>query len=733
MTEFIEAKAWKQIYRNERNFFTITQALVNEEMEILVGFFPIFNEGLVMHCHVKKELGPRKTMQYKVESYSIELPTSPYNLFRFLRNDFFNLKEQVAKEIEMKIGVEYLDQYSNKDFLVEKLGEKFYNENQQDFLFTSNRLKQIKSKLQVMETMIKMGFSNDVSSKVSFSDYTVTSEKIKENPYQLIYPFDMKWGVVDQISLRSNISKDSSLRIQEALCYILDEQASNQSHVFIPKGELFQQLKKLLRINMTEDIFDEILIKLSNDNRIFTDIGERVYATRYYNAEEQLANDLYRFHYSDREDVDLVKEMMDYVKQDSFVYSDEQLLAIERALLNPLSIINGPAGTGKTTTLLKIIECLEIMKKRKMKKGDTPYSIKLCAPTGTAAERMKKVTSKDAQTIHSLLAHHPVSKLPSFNEKNPLIDDCYILDEFGMVDVLIGSQIMNAIKVGAKVVIVGDVAQLPSIGPGNVLKELINDSEFVKTELTRVYRQGAESKILDLANSVKDGNTNIHNIISEKSDDLSFIPMNNVSEISRNILNICKILLKKDNFDFINHMQIITPIHKTEIGTIHLNKSIQNLLNEGKERKKIVHGDKVFYVGDKVMHLVNNREKNIYNGETGEIHAIINKTIYVNYSGRKEISYIGDEIHELELAFASTIHKMQGSESPLIIMPIHTSFFRMLLRSLLYTGITRAKSKLMLLGEKEALIKGISDIYATERNSSLKERFLEARLVELFN
>lgn len=724
-------KITKVIYR--KNHYSILLARVDGLSETLIGYFPVINEGMVIKFYGKKELGRNKREQFKVQSYSVEMPKTNYQLYNFLMNDFIQLEEKIAGHISDNIGVDYLNHYQDDKYLQDKLGEDIFNEHRKELTFVKFQLNDIKNKLNVMDTMVTMGFSNELSARVAFSEFKATPETLKSNPYTLLFPFDLTWTSIDSIAINNGILRSSDLRIQEAILYILDEAVNKLSHIYLPRDEVLARLNRLLRMNLSLDEFKRHEKAMENDKRIFCDVELNIYGYRYYQAELQLSKDLFRLNDGQKENEKLVQRTVESFLHGDLTFSPEQEHAIWSSLINPLTIISGSAGTGKTTVVKTIIEALSALKNKGKKITDKDYyHIALCAPTGKAAERMREVTGREARTLHSMLNHHPLFKTPSFNENNPLEADCLVIDESGMNDTILFSHILNAAKKNCKVIIVGDVDQLPSIGPGNVLKELLAYEDFNSIQLTRVYRQGEDSCILDLAIKVKEGDAEVLDILNKKTADFSFIENHNLDQLSNIIVKTMDILYSKSSYDFYRDIQIISPIHKSKIGTVELNYKIQQLLNSKEKRKKMSFGDKDFFVGDKVIHTVNNSEKKVYNGETGVIKSIIDKVITVEFMNGKVIAYTGDELFELDLAFCVSVHKMQGSEAQILIFPIHNVFANMLQRKLLYTGITRAKQKLLLMGQAAAFIKAINTDTTDKRNCNLAQRFIESRLSHLF-
>ncbi|MFP3725809.1 AAA family ATPase [Priestia filamentosa] len=721
--EVKEAKVTKIIYRNEKNHYSILLARVDGQLETLIGYFPIVNEELHIHFFGKKEIGKNNREQYKVESYSILLPTTKLGLFNFLVNDFVNINIETASIIIDKLGINYLKYYKDKNFIESSIGREYFQKKKTEFDDASFRIANIEDKLKLMKVMIKMGFPNDISSKVAFSDFKISSESVVENPYQLIQPFELDFYKIDRIALNNGMKPTDNTRITEGICYVLEEGANKFSHIYLPYDELIYKLNRLLKLSLTKEEVKPYRVFLEEEKRIVSDIYLNIYSYKYYNAEVQLSLDLYRLRDGKKEPSSFVNKAIKELETDVIKYSPEQVEAIKLALKEPLLIISGAAGTGKTTTLKKVVKLLEEHKNKGKKPTDKDYyKIALCAPTGKAAERMKEITGMEASTIHSLLNIHPLYKIPAYKETNFLDVDCLIVDESGMNDTLLFSYLLNAAKTNCKVIIVGDENQLPSLGPGNVLEELLNSTEFISVKLLRVYRQGADSEVLDLSDAIKKGNIDISHILNKKSNNLSFIDQHNPNIILKTIEDIMEILLNKSSLDLYKDVQVVTPIHNGLLGTIELNNRIQQLMNLKRKRKKLSIGDKDFYIDDKVIHTKNNADKKVYNGEVGRVVKILNKILTVRFTSGKEVEYTGEELFELELGFALSVHKMQGSEAMIVVAPMHSILGNMIQRRLLYTLVTRAKKKLIMLGQREVLIKGIQRDTSDKRNCSLAAR-----------
>ncbi len=301
----------------------------------------------------KKEFGKNKREQFKVDSYSIVLPKSNDELYKFLINDFINMNPDMASVVIDKMGIKYLDKYQDKGFIKLSVGEEYYNKKHKDFSHVAKSLLSIKNKLLIMENMINMGFSNDISSKVAFSDYEIDLKSLTANPYQLIFPFDLSFYMVDKIALNNGINFKDAVRILEGICYLLDEGVSKHAHIYLATSDLATKLNRLLKLNVSKEDFKRYISTLEKEQRVYCDIEDNIYGYKYYQAELNLSLDLYRLRDGEREEASLIESVEKDLKLDCFTYSDEQEKAIKQAIEQPLLIISGAAGTGKNNCTQK--------------------------------------------------------------------------------------------------------------------------------------------------------------------------------------------------------------------------------------------------------------------------------------------------------------------------------------------------------------------------------------------
>ena len=459
----------------------------------------------------------------------------------------------------------------------------------------------------------------------------------------------------------------------------------------------------LLQVN-TDIIKDVIKHMVEDEKLIYFD--DHIFLPKYYYAEKNVANRLLnilnKYNPSNKITDAEITQIENHI---GIEYNDEQRLAIKTAMLNNVMVLTGGPGTGKTTVTKGIITALSLLNKR----------ILCAAPTGKAADRMSEATDMEASTIHRLLGYNP-QKGYKFNENNPLFGDVLILDETSMVNITLMSALLNAVPIDMKLIFIGDIDQLPCIGPGNILSDIIKSNKIPVVKLEKIFRQAESSKIITTAHAINHGE--IPNLVNKKDSDLFFITKLDEEDMVNDILDLVKNRLPLKYGIKPKDIQVLTPMKKGTLGSINLNDLLQKEINPNKE--EIKYGTTTFKVGDKVMQIKNNYDKEIFNGDTGYIESINKeeKTLMVVFK-KQVIIYDFSELDELMLAYAVTVHKSQGSEYPIVILPITMSHYIMLKRNLIYTGITRAKNLCILIGQKQSLYAGINTIDTSKRNTYL--------------
>ena len=729
------------IYQNESNSYTIAVFRTQEEENIItvVGYLPFVAVGDSLELEGKMVVHQEYGEQFKIDSFQKLMPESAQALEMYLSSGTIKgIGPATARKIIDKFGEETLSIFKfeplrlseikgiSKDRAYE-IGEEF-NEKWEVW--------------QIVSFLEKFGIGANNSKKVYDALGAEAVEKIEENPYILV---DIVYGVdfntIDRIALQIGIPMDSDYRIKSGIRYALIL-ASNNGNTCVEKQNLVSFVAAKLEVD--PDSVEDNLINLEAANAIHTvedDDVKWVFLEPLYKAEKNIASKLVALRdFTNLKYIDnFNKEIKKSEDRIDIELSDKQFEAIKQINESNVCIITGGPGTGKTT----IIKCVIDLYKSRGKK------VVLCAPTGRAAKRMSEMTGEDASTIHRLLeiGKFDEDRLASIDEKVAPVDaDVIVVDEMSMVDVFIMNYLMKAIFLGTKVVLVGDPNQLPSVGPGNILKDLIESDEFATVQLNKIFRQAAKSKIIVNAHNVNKGINFIDNKEKEedKENDFFYVNESNQDKVIDLVLSLSKDRLKNyGDFDFFESIQVLTPTKKGRLGTKELNKSLQEVLNpkvEGIEEK--TYGDSIFREGDRVMQIKNNYDiywekgsrdnlrtfeagTGIFNGEYGRIAKIDNKErqMQVEFDDGKVTWYAFSDLDQLEHAYAITIHKAQGSEFDVVILVIPQSSNMLLTRNLLYTAITRAKKLLIVIGNKNLIDYMIKNNEVKKRNTGLRLKF----------
>ena len=530
----------------------------------------------------------------------------------------------------------------------------------------------------------------------TYKDDSITI--VQENPYQLTYDI---WGIgfktADKIAESMGIKHNDYRRVRAGIVYVLNE-GTNDGHAYLPIENLLKDCRRLLQIELesTHPVFKDLI-----SEELIIRKKEKIYLPSLYYAERGIENRI-NLHISITKKID--RDQFKNLRLKERYYSDEQLDAIRKSLTEKMLIITGGPGTGKTTTLKGIINCYKQLR----------CNIMLAAPTGRAAKRMSEVIGMEAKTIHRMLEFKPKNMKFRYNENNQLKTHLLVIDEVSMMDTILMNNLLKAVASNTTVIFVGDVDQLPSVGPGNVLKDLINSGKISVIALTIIFRQAEQSRIVVNAHKINKGE--FPNIKNQSDSDFFFIEKDNVNEIQQLILDLTRTRLpKKYKFNTMKDIQILTPMYRGETGALQLNDLLQAELN--KNTIQLTRGGRKFIVGDKVMQLRNNYFKEVFNGDLGFIHSIDyeEQILRIDFDGRL-VKFDFLDLSEITLAYAISVHKSQGSEYPCVIMPLSTQHYMMLQRNLLYTALTRAKNLMIVIGTKKA-------IAITIKNDKVHKRF----------
>lgn len=716
-------------YINEDNGYSVFDLNTSDGEIKIVGIFDSVNIGESLEVEGEFTYDNKYGEQLNVTSYKKMLPSSVVEIERYLSSGIIaTIGPKNAGYIVEKFGKKSLDiVFDETDRLIEVrgIGKKSIEK-------IKKSVEELRFSKNILFYLSGLGISLSLSKKIYSIFREDTLEIINENPYKLIKNVKgIGFLKADEIALKNNLDKTSPYRIESAIIYILTQKAINFGHVFYPKEKLTEEVSSLIGIekNLIEPIYMNLL--LSSDIVVDNSFDEpNIYLDYLYISESYIASKLAKMALNEDFKIlfNIDKEVKKSIENQSIKLSEIQIDAIKSCFEENISIITGGPGTGKTT-IINTISKIFI---------ENGYNISLCAPTGRAAKRIEETTRIEAKTIHRMLGYIPSSYDDighfEYNEDNPLDTDLIIIDEMSMVDVVLFEKLLRGIKDNTKLIIVGDVDQLPSVGAGNVLKDLINSNKIKYTKLIDIFRQSENSNIIVNAHKINNGQ---EPILNEKNSDFFFLNTDAPS-ITRNVVVdlISRRLPKAYGYDYSKDIQILTQSRKGICGVFELNKLLQDILNPKTEASdEILVGNKLFRVNDKVMQTKNNYnlsfiddegEENfgVYNGDMGHIIFIDKSSnkLTVEMDDKRLIEYSLEDLDNLELAYAITIHKSQGSEFKSVIIPMFDGYKLLQTRNLLYTAITRAKENIVIVGDKNVMNNMIRNNTINSRYSNLEKR-----------
>lgn len=720
-------------YQNPENGYTVLKCAVKsyKELVTVIGSLLDVNVGSVLLIYGNWKVDSRYGRQFAAESWEETLPATVFGIEKYLGSGLIKgVGPKYAKKIVAQFGIETLEVIEtdiSRLQEVDGIGKKRI----QMIRDSWERQKEIKN---VMLFLQDHGVSTSFAAKIYRQYGNESLDKMKENPFQMA---DDIWGIgfktADGIAQKLGFAKEAYVRLRSGIMYTLSNLA-DEGHVFAYQEQLIAKAAELLEaeessIVMTLDqmIADKDLICETVDYKTDQAEMKAIYLPAFYYAEAGVAGKLKRLAQSPATDrlwhalmdarqktgneslsidVGKIQEKVD------MKYDEIQADAIRKAAVSKVMVLTGGPGTGKTTTTQGIIAAYRSF----------GLKILLAAPTGRAAKRMTEATGLEAKTIHRLLECKPPEGYQK-NEDNPLDGDVLIIDECSMIDMILMNALLKAIPEGMRLILVGDIDQLPSVGAGNVLRDIIDSGVFPVVRLTRIFRQAQSSRIIMNAHAINEGK--FPDISNGKNTDFFYIEKEDPEEAVQEIVRLVKNNLPRYYKTPWNHIQVLTPMQKGIVGAANLNLALQEALNP--QGDGLRRGGYLFRTGDKVMQIRNNYEKEIFNGDIGTVECVNlqERTLKVNFD-QHIIEYEASELDELVHAYATTIHKAQGSEYPIVVMPVLMNHYVMLQRNLIYTGITRAKKVLVIVGTRKALSYAVRNVTVTKRNTFLKERLSQA-------
>lgn len=722
-------------YQNPENGYTVLKCAVKsyKELVTVIGSLLDVNVGSVLLIYGNWKVDSRYGRQFVAESWEETLPATVFGIEKYLGSGLIKgVGPKYAKKIVAQFGTETLEVIEtdiSRLQEVDGIGKKRIKMIRDSW----ERQKEIKN---VMLFLQDHGVSTSFAAKIYRQYGNESLDKMKENPFQMA---DDIWGIgfktADGIAQKLGFSKEAYVRLRSGIMYTLSNLA-DEGHVFAYKEQLIAKAAKLLEaeessIAMTLDqmITEKDLICETVDYKKDQAEIKAIYLPVFYYAEVGVAGKLKRLAQvpaADRlwhalmdarqktgnESLSIdVSKIQEKVHME---YDEIQADAIRKAAVSKVMVLTGGPGTGKTTTTQGIITAYRAF----------GLKILLAAPTGRAAKRMTEATGLEAKTIHRLLECKPPEGYQK-NEDNPLEGDVLIIDECSMIDMVLMNALLKAIPEGMRLILVGDIDQLPSVGAGNVLRDIIDSGVFPVVRLTRIFRQAQSSRIIMNAHAINEGK--FPDISNGKNTDFFYIEKEDPEEAVQEIVRLVKNNLPHYYKTPWNHIQVLTPMQKGIVGAANLNLALQEALNP--QGDGLRRGGYLFRAGDKVMQIRNNYEKEIFNGDIGTVESVDlqERTLKVNFD-QNIIEYEVSELDELVHAYATTIHKAQGSEYPIVVMPVLMNHYVMLQRNLIYTGITRAKQVLVIVGTRKALSYAVRNVTVTKRNTFLKERLSEKQV-----
>lgn len=709
-------------YTNEENGYTIARVKVygRKDLVTVVGKLMSPTPGEILKMKGEWINHPRYGEQFKVVHYKTRVPASAYGIEKYLGSGLIKgIGPIMAKRIVKRFGTDTLE-------VIEKGIEKLAEVNG----IGDKRIEMIRraweEQKEIREVMLFLqthGVSSGYATKI-FKHYGSDSiQVVKKNPYRLATDiFGIGFVTADRIAEKLGFSRDSELRAEAGILYVLN-QLAEEGHVYYPYEPLVEKCQEILQVD--RDVIVKAIGTIAAEKRIvIEDLNERieefrenhkaVYLARLHTCETGIARALKTLGSTPKSTrtVDAGKAMEWVQKQLAITLAERQIEAVKCALAEKVLVITGGPGTGKTTIINAILKIFS-----KLNAG-----IVLAAPTGRAAKRMSEATGHEARTIHRLLQYSLQKGGFQKNEENPVDCDLLIVDEASMIDTILMHHLLKAVPSKATFILVGDVNQLPSVGPGNVLQDVIASGSFPVVELNEIFRQARESSIVVNAHRINSGLMPSLKPSGQKLDDFYFIEQEDQEEVLRIILDLAtRRIPKRFALDPVDDIQVLTPMHKGTVGAGNLNAELQKALNPAEDA--VMRGGRNFRVNDKVMQIRNNYDKEVFNGDIGRIHSIDKETqeVVISIDGR-EVLYQYSDLDEIVLAYAVSVHKSQGSEYPAVIVPVLTQHYVLLQRNLIYTAVTRGRKLLVLVGTSKALAMGIRNDKTQKRCTYLRQR-----------
>ncbi|AVX10494.1 MULTISPECIES: SF1B family DNA helicase RecD2 [Priestia] len=742
---YISGTSIVTVFHNEENLYNVTRIRIkktNLEIEdketVVTGYFPKLNEDEVYTFYGDFKEHPKFGLQFHVEQFKKELPQSRQGVVQYLSSDLFHgIGKKTAENIVNALGERAIFRILQNESVLKEVPR--LSADKAEALVT--QLREHQGLEEVMVKLTDLGFGPQLSMKIFQAYKQEALEIVQNNPYQLVEDIQgIGFSRADELGKRLGMATNHPDRLRAGILYVIEQECNQMGHVYVTADQLYGKTAELLRKSRHENLSEMDLTRevdaLKADKKLIIQDGKIYFPPLFY-AEKGLvkaiqkimAQTQYEEQFPESEFLLALGELEERL---DVQYAPSQRKGIQTALMSPMLLLTGGPGTGKTTVIKGIVELYAELHGCSLNPGDykkdEAFPVLLVAPTGRAAKRMSEATGLPAVTIHRLLKWNGQEGF-DHNEENPIDGKLLIVDEVSMVDLWLAHQLFKSLPANLQVILVGDEDQLPSVGPGQVLKDLLSSEVVPTVRLTDVYRQAEGSSIIDLAHEIKKGK--LPEDLSRQQGDRSFIRCQG-QHITNVVQQVCGNALKKGYTA--KDIQVLAPMYKGPAGIDKLNEVLQELFNPASEqRRELKHGDITYRVGDKVLQLVNQPDSNVFNGDMGEIVSVFfakentekQDMLVISYEGN-EVTYTKQDFNQITHAYCCSIHKSQGSEFPIVVLPIVKSYYRMLRRNLLYTAVTRSKQFLILCGEDEAFQLGVSRNEDSVRQTNLQPLLRES-------
>ncbi|MBQ7657300.1 MAG: ATP-dependent RecD-like DNA helicase [Clostridia bacterium] len=722
----LEAVIESTIFRNEENGYSVVEARAGRDKVTVVGTLPALAAGEQVLLSGAWVEHPQYGRQWKATGCEIRKPTTLLGIERYLGSGLIHgVGPSTAKLIVQEFGKQALDVLSEHP---ERLTEVPGIGRKRAEQIAKSYLDQYGAR-EAMVFLQSYGVPSSLAVKISKYYGASAQQKIRENPYRLIDDIEgVGFLTADRIALSLGIPQDSDYRLKAGVKYALQEAAGGEGHTYLPRDMLLQRAAEGLRVSgelllhqLDSLLFSREIVAMDVDGQ------DALLLSQYFYAEKEIARYLKLLMGAAQTAVQdaVEQDIRDFERFHRIHFSDNQRLAVSEAVRRGVVVITGGPGTGKTT----IINCMLSL---------LGSGVLLAAPTGRAAKRMSEATGHEAKTLHRLLEYNGDEGHFQRNEQNPLDCACVIVDEMSMVDVFLMRSLLRALKPGTRLIMVGDADQLPSVGAGNVLGDILRSGAIPSVRLTDIFRQSEESLIVLNAHRINHGEAPI---LNQKGSDFFFERRAQPDAAAEAIVGLCAsrlpAFLKSD--DPARDIQVLSPTKKTGAGVYQLNKMLQAALNPPSRMKPEIHyGETAFRLGDKVMHVKNNYQlawkaddgaegEGVFNGDVGFISKVDtdDRVVTVRYDDERAVEYDYQQLEELELAYCLSVHKSQGSEFPCVVMPVVGGPPRLLTRNLFYTALTRARKLVVLVGREDAIAAMVRNNHIAARFTTLRQRLEE--------